>query len=84
MLGAPKIESGSLVKWTIYSFGAHIATSFVPAAIVVKEDIADHIQRFQECEKADLRGARVRLVVSSSCTVIRCKFLGRTIRMVVR
>jgi hypothetical protein len=71
-------------KGPIYSCRAHIATSFVPAAIVIGEEIPEKIQRFWECEEADLGGARVRLVVSSSCTVVRCQFLGRTVRMVVR
>jgi hypothetical protein len=29
-------------------------------------------------------GARVSLVVSSSCTVVRCHFLGRIVRMVIQ
>jgi hypothetical protein len=71
-------------KGPIYSYGAHIATSFVLSAIVVREEIEEQIQSFQECEEADLGGARVRLVVSSSCTVVRGQFLGRTVQMVVR
>jgi hypothetical protein len=85
--GRSELPELSLEVWKkgpIYSCRAHIATSFVLVAIVVREEIAEKIRRFQECEEADPGGARVRLVVSSSCTVVRCQFLGRTVRMVVR
>jgi hypothetical protein len=85
--GRSELPELSLEVWKkgpIYSCGAHIATSFVLAGIVVREDIAEHIRRFQECEEADPGGARVWLVVSSSCTVVRCQCLGRTVRWIFR
>ena len=71
-------------KGPIYSCRAHIATSFVPTTKLVGKEILEQIRRFWERMVADSRGARVRLVVSSSCTVVRCQFLGRTVRMVLQ
>ena len=85
--GCSELPELSLEVWQKgprYSCGAHITTSFSLAAIVVREEIAEKIKRFRECEEADPGGARVRLVVSSSCTVVRCQFLGRIVQMVVR
>jgi hypothetical protein len=73
--GCSKLPELSLEVWQkgpIYSCRAQIATSFVLVAIVVREEIAEQIRRFQECEATDPGGARVRLVVSSSYTVVRC------------
>jgi hypothetical protein len=47
--GRSELPELSLEVWQkgpIYSCGAHIATSFVLAAIVVREEIAEQIQRF--------------------------------------
>jgi hypothetical protein len=80
----PELSLEVWKKGPIYSCGSHIATSFVLAAIVVREDIVEKIRIFQECKEADPGGVRVKLVVSSSCIVVWCQFLGRTIRMAIR
>jgi hypothetical protein len=71
-------------KGSIYSCRAHIATSFVLAPIMIREEIPENIQRFGQCKEVDPGGVRVRLVVSSSCTVVSCQFLGRTVQMAVQ
>jgi hypothetical protein len=77
MLGAPRIDPGSLEKGTIYSCRAHNATSFVPVVVVSGREVSEEIWRFQEIEPADSGSTSVRLVVISSCIVIRISFLGR-------
>jgi hypothetical protein len=64
-------------KGTIYSCRAHNATSFVPAVLVSGREILEEIWRFWEIEPADSGSTSVRLVVGSSCILVRISFLGR-------
>jgi hypothetical protein len=46
-------------------------------------EVSEEIWRFWEIEPADSGSVSARLVVVSSCIVIRISFLGRVIRMAV-
>jgi hypothetical protein len=84
MPGAPRIESGSLEKWTIYSCRAHNATSFVPAVLLSGRAILEEIWRFWEIEAADSGSTSFRLVVVSSCIELGFHFWAGPVRRVVQ
>jgi hypothetical protein len=77
VLGAPRIESGSLEKWTIYSCRAHKATSFVLIVLLSGRAFLEEIWRFWEIEVVDSGSTSFRLVVVSSCIELGFLFLGK-------
>jgi hypothetical protein len=50
MTKALVIDHGSVAKWTIYSYRAHNATSFVHAVSVSGQEVLEEIWIFQEIE----------------------------------
>jgi hypothetical protein len=75
--GVPGIESGSLEKWTIYSYRAHNATSLVPAVLLSGRASLEEFWRFWEIKAADSGPTSFKLVVISSCIELGFLFLGR-------
>jgi hypothetical protein len=77
MLRALENDPGSVGKGTIYNCRSHISTSFVPMVKVIGRYFLGEIWIFWEIQPADSGSASVRLVVGSSCIVVRIMFLGR-------